>query len=169
MASKFCFANSAGQAGHFQCLSWIREPTAELWISWRLRIWFQLRDVYWPRLQKPNYSHQNFTVSQTTYSRKLWIYIIYDICGYNFQSTSPIAGILGPRWQNPAAVRWCQHFRCGRPGRTKISDWRIRQVMTRLVNNPYIYTSYIFHISFIYLSYCVYTYIYIYLYTRHML
>ena len=82
-----------------------------------------------------------------------------------YPSTSPIA-IWGPRWLPsrcqvmPAIPVW--------PPRTydKKSDWRIRQVMTRLVNNPYIY---IHHISFIYLSYIyhiVYIHMYIYIYIQ---
>lgn len=132
------------RAVHFQCLSWIREPTAELWISWRLRIWFQVHDVY--DLKSPTIAIKISPFPKLpileTYE---FIYINYicfrDLRGYNYThmmgsnlwylwlqlypSTSPIA-IWGPRWLPsrcqvmPAIPVW--------PPRMdeKTSDWRIR-------------------------------------------
>ena len=103
-----------------------------------------------------------------------WIFLSFMISVVKqlYPSTSPIA-IWGPRWLPsrcqvmPAIPVW--------PPRTydKKSDWRIRQVMTRLVNNPYIYIyiiylSYIFHISIILCIYiCIYIYIYISIYKAY--
>ena len=91
--------------------------------------------------------------------------IIYDICGettipINFPNrylgtqvaSQPLSGDASNSGVAAQDVR--QKIRLEDPsGDDQISQQPI-----------YIYTSYIFHISFIYLSYCVYTYVYIYIY-----